>query len=159
MQTAVVHVATIPGAMPMNRVRDDGGIGRPVGKGVRDVAVVSDMLVGNCQSRPAVTQINLYSIRWYSHSPEQASGEWEDARVEIVDLCREVVKVKLTFVDIQSDKAECVVMHHSIHADIRALHEPHIDVKEQSTGSGALNLGSADEAIEVCDRGWFLTAG
>lgn len=76
-----------------------------------------------------------------------------------MDLRREGIEVKLTYKDIQSDKAECVVMDLPIYANIRALHEPHVRIEEQTIRSRALDLGGGDEAIKVGDGRWFLTAG
>ena len=67
-------------------------------------------------------------------------------------LRREVVKVKLTFIDVESDKAEGTLVDAAIHADIGALHEAHVNIEEQTARSGALDLGSANEAIEVGHR-------
>lgn len=70
-------------------------------------------------------------IRTVQNSPEQASGIGVDARIEVMNLCREVGKVKLTFEEVQSDEAEDALVNVIIHADRRALHEPHIHVEQQ----------------------------
>src|SRR5579859_4178069 len=83
--------------------------------------------------------------------PEQAAGIWHDARVEVMDLRREGVEVKLTSVEIQSDKAEGALVYSAVYADIDALHKAHVDIEQQTSGSCALNLGGADEPVEIGD--------
>ncbi len=116
------------------------------------------MLVFALVCRGSLAQMDFNGVRWDAHGPKQAIGVREDPGVEIVDLRREGIEVKLTYKDIQSDKAEGVVMHLPIDADIRALHEPHVRIEEQTIGSGTLDFGGGDEAVEVVDRRRFLTA-
>lgn len=104
------------------------------------------------------TQNTFGGVGGNPHGPEEAAGEWRDAGVEVVDLRREVGEVKLTLKDIQSDKAEGVVMDLAVYTDIFALHEAHVGIEEQAIGPGALDLGRADEAIEVGDCRGFLAA-
>ncbi|HKT40188.1 MAG TPA: hypothetical protein VJR48_17585 [Ktedonobacterales bacterium] len=116
------------------------------------------MLVFALKCRFTLAQMDSNGIRRDAYSPEQAIGVREDPGVEIVDLRREGIEVKLTYIDIQSDKAECVVMDLAIYANIRALHEPHVHIEEQTAGSCTLDFGGGDEAIEVGDGGRLLAA-
>ena len=116
------------------------------------------MLVFALECRGTLAQMDVNGVRRDAHSPEQAIGVGEDPGVEIVDLRREGIEVKLTYKDIQSDKAEGVVMDLPIDANVRALHEPHVRVEEQTVGSCALDFGGGDEAIEVGDGRRLLTA-
>lgn len=158
MQILVIDLAALLHIMPSDGVRNGGGVRWAIVQGVGDAEKIADVLMIALESRSSLAQMNLNGVRRDAHGPEQAIGEWEDPGVEIVDLCREVVEVKLTYIDIQSDKAEGVVMRLPVYADIRALHEPHIYVEEQAVGSRALDFGGANEAIEVVDRRRFLAA-
>jgi hypothetical protein len=73
--------------------------------------------------------MNLEGVRRDPQCPKQTGGIREDAGVEVMDLCREVGEVKLTLVDIQSDKSECIPLDLTIHPDICSLHEAHVDVE------------------------------
>lgn len=159
VEIRVMDLAALLDAMPANGVGDSGGIRRSIADGVWDIAKIVDVLVGDAQARLSLSQVNLDRVGWDSHGPEQATGERENARVEVVDLRREIRKVKLTFVDVQSDKGKGTLMHTAIDADIYPLHESHVYVEEQTTCSGTLDFGGADESIEVVDRGWLLTRG
>jgi len=117
------------------------------------------MLVFALEGRGSLAQMDFNGVRRDAYSPEQAIGVGEDPGVEIVDLRREGIEVKLTYKDIQSDKAEGVVMDSAIYANIRALHEPHVRIEEQTTRSRTLDFGGGDEAIEVGDGRRLLAAG
>jgi len=107
------------------------------------------MLVFALECRRSFAQMDSNGVRWDAHGPEQAIGEWEDPGVEVVDLRGEGIEVKLTYKDVQSDKAERVVMDLPIDANVRALHEPHVRVEEQTTRPCALDFGGGDETVEV----------
>ena len=98
-----------------------------------------------------------------SHRPEQPVGVGVDAEIEVVFLRREVGEVKLTSVEVQSDKAKGALVVLSIHTDILTAHEAHISVEEEGAGPRpgpcprSLHLGHADEAVEICDGGWLMS--
>lgn len=137
--------------MPLDSIRNDGGIRRAVVQGIGDAEKVADMLMFTLECRRTLAQMDSNGVRRDAHGPEQAIRVREDPGVEIVDLRREGIEVKLTYKDIQSDKAECVVMDLAIDANIRALHEPHVRVEEQTAGSCTLDFGGGDETVEVGD--------
>lgn len=158
MQVGVIDPAALLHAMPLDGIRNDGGIGRAIAQGVGDAEKVSDMLVFALECRGSLAKMDSNGVRRDAHGPEQAIGEWEDPGVEVVDLRREGVEVKLTYKDIQSDKAERVVVDLPIDANIRTLHEPHVRIEEQTARSRTLDFGSGDEAVKVGDGRRFLTA-
>ena len=86
-----------------------------------------------------------------------------DGEVEVVFLGREVREVKLTSVEVQSDKAKGAVVVLPIHTDILTAHEAHIGVEEEGAGPrpGAcprpLHVGHADEAVEIRDGGRLMS--
>lgn len=153
MQIAVIYLAATLHIEPVDRIGDSRGVRRAIVDGVRNVEEVPHMLIGDLQRRRSRAQIHMDGVWGDRYGPEQPVGVGEDARVEIVDLRREVLKVELTFVDVQSDKAECALVNQPIDADIDALHEAHIHVEEQPARaiarSSSLDLGGADEAVEV----------
>src|SRR6478672_12559562 len=104
--------------MPLDGIRNDCGIRWAIAQRVGDTEKVSDMLVFALECRRPLAQVDSDGVRRDVNGPEQAIGEWEDPGVEVVNLRREGVEVKLTYKDIQSDKAECVVMDLPIHANI-----------------------------------------
>src|SRR2546421_6185701 len=92
-------------------------------------------------------QMNPDGVGRDPHCPKQAVGERGDTRVEVVDLRGELGEVKLTFEDIQSDKAEGTVMDLPVYSNVFALHEAHVSIEEQAVRPSALDLGGANEAI------------
>lgn len=110
------------------------------------------MLIGDAHRCRSRSQVDLHGAGWDAHGPEQAIGIGEDTGVEVVDLGCEIREVKLTFKDIQSDEAEGIVVDFAIYPNICALHEAHVYIEEQAARPGTLNLGRADEAVEVGDR-------
>jgi hypothetical protein len=72
-------------------------------------------------------------------------------RAAIAELGREVREVKLTCEDIQSGETEGIVVDVAIHPHICALHETHVYGEEHAARPSILNLGRADEAVEVGD--------
>ena len=159
MQIGVINLAALLHAMPSDGIRNGGGVRCAVVQGIGDAEKVANMLVFALEGRGSLAQMDFNGVRRDAHSPEQAIGVGEDPGVEIVDLRREGIEVKLTYKDVQSDKAERVVMDLPIDANVRALHEPHVRVEEQTTRSCALDFGGGDEAIEVGDGRRLLTAG
>jgi hypothetical protein len=159
MQIRVIDLATLLHAMPSDGIRNDGGVRWAVVQGIGDAEEVADVLVFALECRAALAQMDSNGIRRDAHSPEQAIGVREDPGVEIVDLRREGIEVKLTYKDIQSDKAEGVVMDLPIDANIRALHEPHVRVEKQTARSCTLDFGGGDETVEVGDGRRLLAAG
>ena len=83
-----------------------------------------------------------------------------DPWVEVVNLGGEVCEVEPTSVEIKSNESERPPVHSAIHADIGALHKPHIGVEEKLLGTAVRMLGcsmsphvrDADEALEIGDR-------
>ncbi len=92
--------------------------------------------------------------------PEQPTGIRVDARIEVVDLGREVFEVILTSVEVQSDECERAFVDRSVNTHVYPTHEAHVGVEEQrfrgtvriGRSSGALDFGHAHEAVEVIDR-------
>ena len=158
MQVGVIDLTALLHAMPLDGIRNDCGIRWAIAQRVGDTEKVSDMLVFALECRRPLAQVDSDGVRRDVNGPEQAIGEWEDPGVEVVNLRREGVEVKLTYKDIQSDKAECVVMDLPIHANIRPLHEPHVRIEEQPTRSRTLDFGGGDEAVKVGDGRRFLAA-
>ena len=158
MQIGVIDLAALLHVMPSDGIRNGGGVRCAVVQGIGDAEKVANMLVFALEGRGSLAQMDFNGVRRDAHSPEQAIGVGEDPGVEIVDLRREGIEVKLTYKDIQSDKAEGVVMDLAIYANIRALHEPHVRIEEQTTRSRTLDFGGGDEAVEVVDRRRFLTS-
>ena len=158
MQIGVIDLTALLHTMPADGIRNGGGVRWAVVQGIGDAEEVADMLVFALECRFTLAQMDSNGIRRDAYSPEQAIGVREDPEVEIVNLRREGIEVKLTYKDIQSDKAERVVMDLAIYANIRALHEPHVRIEEQTAGSRALDLGGGDETVEVGDSRRLLTA-
>lgn len=131
MEGLVVNVAAFLHPMPADCVRDRRADRVAVAQGVGKVEEIMHVLPGDAQGCCACAQIDMDGVGGDPHGPEQASGIGVDARIEVVNLCREVGKVKLTFEEVQSDEAEDALVNVTIHADIRALHEPHIRVEQQ----------------------------
>lgn len=144
--------------MPSDGIRNHGRIRWTIAQGVGDTEKVANMLVFALECRGSLAQVDSDGIRRDVDGPEQAIGEWEDPGVEVVDLRREGIEVKLTYKDIQSDKAERVVVDLPIHANVCTLHEPHVGIEEQPTRSCTLDFGGGDEAVKVGDGRWFLAA-
>ena len=93
MQIRVIDLAALLHVMPSDGIRHGGGIRWPIVQRVGDAAVIADVLVVAFVCRGSLAQMHFNSVRRNAYGPEQAIGEWEDPRVEIVDLCREVVEV------------------------------------------------------------------
>lgn len=159
MQIGVIDLAALLHVLPSDGIRNAGGVRCPVVQGIGDAEKVANLLVFALECRGSLAQMDFNGIRRDAYGPEQAIGVGEDPGVEVVDLRREGIEVKLTYIDIQSDKAEGVVMDLAIYANIRALHEPHVCVEEQTAGSCSLDLGGGDEAVEVGDGRRLLAAG
>lgn len=109
------------------------------------------MLMLNVEGGLTLAQLDPDALPGDAYCPEQAAGKWGDTRIEVVKLRCEVGEVKLTSVQIQSDKAEGALVYSAVYANIDALHEAHVDIEQQTSGSSALNLGGADEPVEIGD--------
>src|SRR5713226_9207142 len=70
--------------------------------------------------------------RAYGQSPEQAVGIRVYARVEIVHLGREVIEVKLTCIEVQSNEAERPPVDLPVDTHVHPAHEAHVCVEKQS---------------------------
>lgn len=158
MQRFIVNLAPLPHTMPVDGIGDGRGRAWPVAQGVQDAPKIADVLTRHTQAGRAFAQIHPHSAARYLDGPEYAIGKGEDPRVEVVNLGREVGEVKLTSIDIQSDKAERIMVDSAIHPDIGALHEAHVDIEEQAVRAGSLELCSADESVEIGDGGGLLPA-
>src|SRR5690242_19786852 len=92
-------------------------------------------------------------------SSEQPARIRVNARVEIVDLGREVREVVPTSVEVQSNEPELPLVNCSVQAYVYAAHEAHVGVEEERLGrpvrvgrdARALDVGDPDEAVEVGD--------
>lgn len=159
MEILVVNVAAILDSVPAYRVRNRRADRGAVVQRIGNIEEVAHVLPGDAQGCCACVQIDVDGVGRDPHGPEQPGGIGVDAGVEVVNLCREVGKVKLTFVEIQSDKTKGAVVDATVHADIRALHEPHIHIEQQVVCPVTLDLGGAYEAVEVINRRRLFTAG
>jgi len=129
--------------------------------GVRDVEEVLDSQLGcghSCLPRP---KLHVEGVRiGKGNRPEQALGVGGDARVEVMNLGREVVEVILTSVEVQSDEPENSLVDRVVLADVDPAHESHVGIELEGLGAavgirchaGALDVGHADKPVEVGNR-------
>lgn len=68
------------------------------------------------------------SILFYWDCPEQAFRVGVNSRIEVVYLGLKIDEVKLTSIEVKSDKPEGPIMHLPILANVFALHETHVRV-------------------------------
>lgn len=75
-----------------------------------------------------------------------------------MDLGAEVVEVKLTSIEVKSNESERSFVYRAVLADIDATHEAHVRVEKEGLtlgpvgvrrGPRALNIGDAEEAVEI----------
>src|SRR5207248_1361492 len=140
-------------------VEGDGGIYVGAQRGrVGEVEVVLDVEVVNVQLGISASRMDHDAVVRKGHGPEHVLGG--EARVEVMGLSREVDKVKLTLKGVHSDLGKGAVVESSIHSSVDPLHEAEVRIEEERRCGtrrgvcrrpGALDLGDADEAVEIGD--------
>jgi hypothetical protein len=109
--------------------------------------------------------VDLDVTVWNGRGPEEPVALGIDgrpeARVKVVRLSREVYKVKLTLIGVESDEREGAEVETLVHAPVHALHEAQVSVPEKGVAATifprTFEVGHADEADEVGDRDWLVT--
>jgi len=125
---------------------------------VGNVEEIEERHVRRRHSGPASPKVDIYPV-WSSqrHYPEQSTRVRVNPRIEVVDL---ICRVNLTRVEVQSNKGECPLVNIAVLPNIRTTRKPHIGIERQGLRgpirvlrcSSPLNLGDANESIEVSQR-------
>src|SRR6185437_11915926 len=107
----------------------------------------------------AGSHVTLHRVAGHRDRPEQAGCP--DARLEIMNLCRQVAHGAREEID--SDEAERPDAPAPIATDVRALHEAHVGVERVGAAvaatRGALRLAGGDPAAKVGDGGHLEPQG
>lgn len=91
------------------------------------------------------------------HDPEQSIRVGVNARVEVMDLRREIGEVVPTPIEVQSNECESSLMNGAVLSDVDASGKPHVRVEQQRFRAAvrvgglpaSLNIGDTHEAVEV----------
>ena len=110
-------------------------------------------------------RVDLDIAIWNGSRPERPSAEAiaagianrrTKAGVEIMNLGREVSKVKLTLKDVESDLRESSSVQVAVHSQVDSLHEAHVRAPQKAVAvvvrACACDLGVTDEPVEIGDR-------
>jgi hypothetical protein len=147
---------------PVNLERDRGGyVDWILGpeQGIRDIEKIEKVQVLDVQRGGPFLEVDLNVIGFHPNSPEQALRVGSDARVEIMNLSCEICEVKLTSIEVKSNKGESTSVQMPVNANVYAFHEPHIRVEQQSfrrsvgigRGTRALDIRRPNLPLEVGD--------
>lgn len=111
MQRIVTDMTMARHSMPANRKRGGRAQGAAVVERVGDVEEIAGAQPFHMERGSARAEVDRHAVVRDPNRPEETARIRMNADVEVMDLRREFLKVKLTFVDIQSNKAECAAMN------------------------------------------------
>lgn len=148
MELFVFYLIFIEDGVPADGVGDDGGIARAIGERVFEAAEVVDRLIISSERRGSIFKVNLGQAARDGDRPKQAAGERVNAGVEVMCL----IDTNCVSEHVQSDEPEGMLVDLPIDADILPLHKPHIRVEDLTASHLALNLGRAQQTVEVGNR-------
>src|ERR1700737_4451418 len=147
---------------PVDLERDGGGYVDRVlhmEQGVRDIEEIEKVQVLDVQRGGPFLEVDLDVTGSHRNCPEQALRVGSDARVEIMNLGCEILEVKMTSIEVESNKRESTSVQMPVNANVSAFHEPHVGVEQQcfprsvgvGRGTRALDISRPNLPLEVGD--------